>query len=775
LTDRLTYRTPCGVQIERTSELLESHELDVQVEHGQGWGTPALRALAESLDQQRGLLLTSTFEYPGRYRRRALGFVAPPLVLESRGHSFRLVALNPRGAILLSALAPTLSRHPHFALEKQDDHALTGTVYRGDLALSEEERTTQPSVLSVVRALKEALGDTRDSLLGLYGAFGYDLLFQLETMRATQQRTDDGTRELVLYLPDELLVRDEASGQTVRHRYEFAIDGRSTHGLARTGQRAAYEGDPTRRPTGDHAEGEFESNVEQAKAAFRRGDLFEVTLSQTYCRPYLGAPSALFATLTEQNPAPYGFLANLGGGELLVGASPEMYVRVSGRTVETCPIAGTIARGTDALGDAAQIRTLLTSDKDEAELTMCTDVDRNDKARICEPGSVQVIGRRQVELYSRLIHTVDHVRGTLREGYDAIDALLTHMWAVTVTGAPKLDAVQFIEDHERTPRAYYGAAVGGLHFDGSLDTGLTLRTVHLCDGAAYVRAGATLLYDSDPAAERRECELKASAVLLALEHESARRAPVRTHGVTSSCRATAEPLRVLLIDHRDSFVHTLADYFRQANCQVTTLRHGFDESVYDRLDPQLAVLSPGPKRPDDFGLRETLTALARRGVPVFGVCLGLQAMVEYAGGELVLLSVPVHGKPSELKIVRDHPLFLGLEERFLVGRYHSLSARSDRLPACLEVLAISRDDNCTMAIAHRTLPFCAVQFHPESILSASGQRGLALIQNVVDWATTTSHAAPHARRRPHETDSPARARTTPASPVPTAPSRSSRV
>lgn len=114
-----------------------------------------------------------------------------------------------------------------------------------------------------------------------------------------------------------------------------------------------------------------------------------------------------------------------------------MFVRVEGRRVETCPISGTIARGQNAIEDADQIRQLLNSRKDEAELTMCTDVDRNDKSRLCEPGSVRVIGRRQIELYSHLIHTVDHVEGLLRPEFDALDAFLTHTWAVTVTGAPK--------------------------------------------------------------------------------------------------------------------------------------------------------------------------------------------------------------------------------------------------------------------------------------------------------------------------------------------------
>src|SRR4029453_4381560 len=139
-----------------------------------------------------------------------------------------------------------------------------------------------------------------------------------------------------------------------------------------------------------------------------------------------------------------------------------------------------------------QIFSLLASGKDESELTMCTDVDRNDKSRICEPGSVRVIGRRQIEMYARLIHTVDHVEGRLRPEMDALDAFLAHAWAVTVTGAPKAWARQFIEDYDRSAPAWYGGAVGLLGFDGNMNTGLTLRTIHVKDGLASVRAGATL-------------------------------------------------------------------------------------------------------------------------------------------------------------------------------------------------------------------------------------------------------------------------------------------
>ena len=181
--------------------------------------------------------------------------------------------------------------------------------------------------------------------------------------------------------------------------------------------------------------GRYARVVEDARERFARGDLFEVVPSHVFYGR-CASPAAFYELLRQRNPAPYEFLFNLGEGEYLVGASPEMYVRVSGDRVETCPIAGTIARGADTLEDAANIATLLGSAKEESELTMCTDVDRNDKARVCVPGSVRVIGRRQIEMYSRLIHTVDHIEGRLRPGFDAFDAFLTHMWAFTVTGAP---------------------------------------------------------------------------------------------------------------------------------------------------------------------------------------------------------------------------------------------------------------------------------------------------------------------------------------------------
>jgi anthranilate synthase len=474
----------------------------------------------------------------------------------------------------------------------------------------------------------------------------------------------------------------------------------------------------------DQAPGEYAALVERTEAYFRRGDLFEVVPGQSQLEPLTVPPSEVFARLVQRNPAPYSFHINLGEGEHLVGASPEMFVRVTGDRVESAPIAGTIARGADALGDAEQIARLFASEKDAAELTMCTDVDRNDKSRVCLPGSVRVIGRRQIELYSRLIHTVDHVEGRLLPGHDALDAFTSHVWAVTVTGAPKRAAMQFIEDHERSPRGFYGGAVGLLGFDGRMDTGLALRTLQIRAGVAEVRAGATLLFGSEPDAEERETELKASALFDALRRASDTPAAV---GAPRARRASGQGRRVLLVDHQDSFVHTLGNYLRQAGAEVVTLRAGFPAARLAALAPDLVVLSPGPGRPADFDLSRTIGLALEQGAAILGVCLGLQGLVEHFGGRLRVLPTPMHGRASRVR-VRGGRLFAGLPREFQAGRYHSLHARSEDVPPALQVTAES-DDGVVMAIEHPRLPIAAVQFHPESILTSRDDLGLRLLEN----------------------------------------------
>src|SRR6266851_4823161 len=379
---------------------------------------PGDTALAEMLDTKRGVWFSSSFEFPGRYTRWDMGFVDPPLMLTARGRDFTVETLNARGRILLGAVADHLANLPAADIRRTGEDRIDGEIGETETRFPEEQRSRQPSVFSVLRALGELFASPEDEHLGFYGAFGYDLVFQFEPMRLKLSRPPQ-QRDLVLYLPDEILMVDHMRQQQTVHRYDFEVGGISTVGLPRATPAAPYRLDPQRAAeprSSDHAKGEYAKLVERAKESFIRGDLFEVVCAQLFAEGCADPPSTVFQRLREANPAPYGALVNLGEGEFLVSASPEMYVRVErtkdgGHRIETCPICGTIRRGADAIEDAEQIRVLLNSKKDESELTMCTDVDRNDKSRVCVAGSVKVIGRRQIEMYSRLIHTVDHVEG----------------------------------------------------------------------------------------------------------------------------------------------------------------------------------------------------------------------------------------------------------------------------------------------------------------------------------------------------------------------------
>ena len=685
----------------------------------------AIEAYIDALDTRRGCVFSSNYEYPGRYTRWDTAMVDPPLVISARGRAMRIEALNKRGEVLLPVIRETVAALADVTVTQTTpalvalDVALPGRVF------AEEERSRVPTVFTVLRALVDLFRTEDDSDLGFFGAFGYDLAFQFDPVELKLKRPDD-QRDLVLFLPDEILVVDHHQARAWHDRYDYAGKGFSTEGLVRGGVATPFKRPDRIPPRGDHEPGEYARLVESAKESFRRGDLFEVVPGQMFFEPCHSKPSDISRRLKEINPSPYSFFINLGDNEYLIGASPEMFVRVNGRRVETCPISGTIKRGDDAISDSEQILTLLNSKKDESELTMCSDVDRNDKSRVCEPGSVRVIGRRQIEMYSRLIHTVDHIEGRLREGMDAFDAFLSHAWAVTVTGAPKLWAMRFIENHEKSPRAWYGGAIGMVHFNGDMNTGLTLRTIRIKDGIAEVRAGATLLYDSDPMEEEAETELKASAMLSAIREASAGNAA----GPERAAARVGDGLSVLLVDHEDSFVHTLANYFRQTGATVSTVRTPVPEEVFEQVKPDLVVLSPGPGMPKDFDTKATIDKARKRGLPMFGVCLGLQALAEAYGGELRQLHIPMHGKPSRIRVNKPGVIFSGLPDEVTVGRYHSIFADPVRLPDDFLVTA-ETDDGIIMAFEHRKEPVAAVQFHPESIMTLGQNAGMRMIENVV--------------------------------------------
>jgi len=264
---------------------------------------------------------------------------------------------------------------------------------------------------------------------------------------------------------------------------------------------------PTRRfPT----QREYEDGVRRAKREIAAGEAFQIVLSQRAERPTSASPVELYRALRRVNPSPYLFLLELDGVSL-VGSSPETLVKLEGRRASVNPIAGTTARGD---GDAER---LLASEKDRAEHVMLVDLGRNDLSRVCTPGTVHVERFLKAERFSHVTHLVSEIAGELRDGVGSFDLLRACFPAGTVSGAPKVRAMQLIAELEGYRRGPYAGAVGYALPDGSLDTCIAIRTIVLADGLALLQAGAGIVADSDPTAEHEECLRKLAALEAAID------------------------------------------------------------------------------------------------------------------------------------------------------------------------------------------------------------------------------------------------------------------
>ena len=276
---------------------------------------------------------------------------------------------------------------------------------------------------------------------------------------------------------------------------------------------------------------EYREAVDRAQKYIREGDAFQIVLSQRYSTPITARALDVYRVLRSSNPSPYMYLIRIprestedGGGQMsdisvfdVVGSSPEALVTVEDRQCTVHPIAGTRQRGRDAQEDRALALDLLADHKERAEHVMLVDLARNDLGRVCEPGSVDVTEFMEIERYSHVMHIVSSVVGRLKEDSSALDALRATFPAGTLSGAPKVRAMEIIDELEPDRRGLYGGVVGYVDFRGNLDMAIAIRTAVIQDGVAHVQAGAGIVADSDPEAEAQECVNKAGAVLAALD------------------------------------------------------------------------------------------------------------------------------------------------------------------------------------------------------------------------------------------------------------------
>ena len=265
---------------------------------------------------------------------------------------------------------------------------------------------------------------------------------------------------------------------------------------------------------------QFQEMVGKVKEYVRAGDVIQTVVSQRMERPVSVHPFEIYRALRAINPSPYMYYLELDDFYIL-GASPELLVQVEDGTVATHPIAGTLPRGADATEDAALEQRLRTDEKELAEHIMLVDLGRNDIGRVSKPGTVEVTQLMDVERYSHVMHLVSHVTGELRDGYTSYDVLRACFPAGTVSGAPKIRAMEIIAELEPDKRGPYAGAVGYFDFTGNMDTAITIRTLVVKDGVAYTQAGGGIVFDSRPESEYQETLDKASAVLRAIERAEA--------------------------------------------------------------------------------------------------------------------------------------------------------------------------------------------------------------------------------------------------------------
>ena len=369
---------------------------------------------------------------------------------------------------------------------------------------------------------------------GLVGFLSYDIVRRFERLPDTA--TDDlHVPELGMVLATDLVVLDHFEGSAVLvanailppkatkaaataayHQAIGRLDAMTTALSRPTPPMVSTVDNPgvgrflSRTPEGLHPKA-----VESAKEAIRAGECFQIVVAQRFERPTDADPLDICRVLRSTNPSPYMYLLRFDGFDI-VGSSPEAHLKVTGRRALLHPIAGTRWRGATPEEDSRLAGELLGDPKERAEHVMLVDLGRNDLGRVCKPGTVEVPEFATIERYSHVMHIVSTVVGELRDDQSAFDALVATFPAGTLSGAPKVRAMEIIDELEPTRRGIYGGIVGYFGFGGDMDTAITIRTALLRDGVAYVQAGGGIVADSDPTAEEHETRNKAAAVLAAI-------------------------------------------------------------------------------------------------------------------------------------------------------------------------------------------------------------------------------------------------------------------
>ena len=470
----------------------------------------------------------------------ASGFNRVPLVLETFADldtplSIYLKLANEPYTYLLESVVggERFGRYSFIGLAAANRLEVRGRECVEISAGSETARRTVDDPLAYVQEFLDRYRTAEDSRLprfcgGLVGYFGYETVQYIEKRLAASRKPDPlGVPDIVLLVSEEIAIVDNLSGKLSLVVYaDPGEPGAYAKARARLAEllqklRAPVTIPPDTRGRSEPAvsgfgQSAYHAAVEKAKRYIYDGDIMQVVPSQRMSKRFTATPLSLYRALRTLNPSPYMYYFDLADFHI-VGASPEILVRLEGDNVTVRPIAGTRRRGATPEEDAALAEELLSDAKERAEHIMLVDLGRNDAGRVTQTGTVRVTEQMVVERYSHVMHIVSNVEGKLKPGLKAIDVLRATFPAGTVSGAPKVRAMEIIDELEPVKRCVYAGAVGYLGFHGNMDVAIALRTAVIKDQTLYVQAGGGVVADSDPEAEWQETQNKAKALLRAAE------------------------------------------------------------------------------------------------------------------------------------------------------------------------------------------------------------------------------------------------------------------
>jgi anthranilate synthase component 1 len=486
--------------------------------------------------KKHSILLESADIVP-KYGELSIGSTAPCLKVTGFKEDFEIRAFNQLGKKILKLIKKDLSFCDKVTY-KQD--TIKGKLIPKRKNVSEDERLKLKTHMDIIRAIAFKFKPTEKPFIpycGLFGSISYDFIDQFEDLPESKEDILQNP-DYELYFLDNLFLTDHKKGQTYLIANALITDNNRNEiykncvktiadyekTLAKKLPKPKKSKPKKQLIETDTKQSEYEDIVSTMKTHILQGDIFQVVPSRTIIADYNAEPLDIYQQLRELNPSPYMFYINQTSG-ILLGASPEMSLRVEGneeKIVEIRPIAGTKPRGlvnekVDPDLDSRYETELKIDEKELAEHTMLIDLARNDVAKVTEVGTRYCNEPFIVEKYSHVQHLVSNVRGVLKQGLDALHAYLATMNMGTLTGAPKVEAMKLIREHEKNKRGFYGGAVGYITPNGDMDTTIVIRSMFLKNNKAYVRAGAGIVYDSIPKNEFIETEKKAKACLKAIK------------------------------------------------------------------------------------------------------------------------------------------------------------------------------------------------------------------------------------------------------------------